>query len=53
MVFVHSRKDTGKTARMLGERAQNSGDAAVFDCSDQDLFRLMQKEIAKSRNRYV
>ena len=35
MVFVHSRKDTGKSGRMLALKAQQNGETALFDCSDQ------------------
>ncbi len=32
MVFVHSRKDTGKTGRTLAVKAQGYGETALFDC---------------------
>lgn len=51
MVFVHSRKDTGKTARTLVTKAQNGGDGAVFDCSDQDAYPYMAKDVKRSRNK--
>jgi activating signal cointegrator complex subunit 3 len=51
MVFVHSRKDTGKTARTLVAKAQNAGDSALFDCSEDPQYAFMQKDIKKSRNR--
>jgi len=51
MVFVHSRKDTGKSARMLVTKAQNAGETAAFDCSEESQFPFMQKEIKRSRNR--
>ena len=51
MVFVHSRKDTGKTARTLVTKAQNAGDGAVFDCSDQDAYPYMAKDVKRSRNK--
>ena len=35
MVFVHSRKDTGKSGRMLALKAQQSGETALFDCSEE------------------
>ena len=31
MVFVHSRKDTGKTARQMAECAQKAGEGALFN----------------------
>ncbi len=36
MVFVHSRKDTGKTARQLAEIAAREGDTALFDAREHD-----------------
>lgn len=51
MVFVHSRKDTGKSARTLVTKAQNAGDSAVFDCSDQDAYPYMAKDVKRSRNK--
>lgn len=51
MVFVHSRKDTGKTARTLVTKAQNAGETDVFDCSEEPQYPFTQKEIKRSRNR--
>ena len=51
MVFVHSRKDTGKSARMLAMKAQQGGDTAVFDCSALDKYDLAVKDANKSRNK--
>ena len=53
MVFVHSRKDTGKTARTLVAKAQNNGDTAAFDCTEADQYPYMAKDIHRSRNRYL
>lgn len=53
MVFVHSRKDTGKTARTLVTKAQNAGETDVFDCSEEPQYPFTQKEIKRSRNRYA
>ncbi len=53
MVFVHSRKDTGKTARMLALKAQQNGDTALFDCSEEPGFPHASKDIKKSRNKEV
>ena len=36
MVFVHSRKDTGKTGRTLAMKAQQSGDGGLFDCTEME-----------------
>ena len=51
MVFVHSRKDTGKSARMLAMKAQQGGDTAAFDCSALDKYDLAAKDARKSRNK--
>lgn len=51
MVFVHSRKDTGKVARILVEMAQRNGELGHFSAEDHPHFGLFKKEIAKSRNR--
>lgn len=51
MVFVHSRKDTGKTARSLALRAQQGGDLDLFDCSGEETHALYAREVQKSRNR--
>ena len=51
MVFVHSRKDTGKSARMLQMKAQQGGETAAFDCQEEDGWHFMQQEIDKSKNR--
>ncbi len=51
MVFVHSRKDTGKSGRMLVTKAQNGGEAATFDCSDQDAYPYLAKDVKRSRNK--
>ncbi|CAL8464110.1 g3645 [Coccomyxa elongata] len=53
MVFVHSRKDTGKTARTLVTKAQNAGETDVFDCSEEPQYPFTQKEIKRSRNREI
>ena len=53
MVFVHSRKDTGKTARMLQMKAQQGGDMAHFDCREEEGWHFMQQEIDKSKNRHA
>lgn len=53
MVFVHSRKDTGKTARTLVLKAQNAGEQALFDCSENPIYDLLMREVKKSRNKCV
>ena len=49
MVFVHSRKDTGKTARQLAEISAREGDGALFDARDHERYPLFAKEVSKSR----
>lgn len=49
MVFVHSRKDTGKTARQLAEISGREGDGALFDVRDHDRYPLAAKGVSKSR----
>ena len=51
MVFVHSRKDTGKTARALVTKAQNAGEVDLFDCSQAEQYAFMAKDVQRSRNR--
>jgi replicative superfamily II helicase len=49
MVFVHSRKDTGKTARQLAEIAAREGDTALFDARDHERYTFAIKDVKKSR----
>ncbi|KAJ7519602.1 hypothetical protein O6H91_20G045600 [Diphasiastrum complanatum] len=51
MVFVHSRKDTVKTARILVELSKKNGEAGRFGCEDHPQYGLMKKEVLKSRNK--
>lgn len=53
MVFVHSRKDTGKTGRFLITKMQNASDAGHFECKDHPQYGFASKDIAKSRNKYA
>ena len=47
MIFVHSRKDTGKTARALAVKAQNAGDMALgstaLSIHNTDSYRRMSR----------
>jgi activating signal cointegrator complex subunit 3 len=36
MVFVHSRKDTGKTGRVLAELAAKNGELNLFETEGDD-----------------
>ncbi|GJP66452.1 hypothetical protein CLOP_g23384 [Closterium sp. NIES-67] len=51
MVFVHSRKDTVKTARILMETAQRNGEVELFNPQEQPQYKLMEKDVQRSRNR--
>lgn len=53
MVFVHSRKDTGKTGRTLALKALQEGKFSLFDCRDHPKYGLMAKDVKKSRNKWV
>ena len=52
MIFVHSRKETAKTARALLEMAQVNGDIELFDpdARDHPQCALYKKDLGKSRN---
>jgi activating signal cointegrator complex subunit 3 len=49
MVFVHSRKDTGKTGRILADMAAKNGELALFEPEPGDDPRrgLAVKEVNK------
>ncbi|PIN12779.1 ATP-dependent RNA helicase [Handroanthus impetiginosus] len=51
MVFVHSRKDTGKTADKLVEIARTHEDFDLFTNASHPQQGLMKKEVLKSRNK--
>ncbi|KAJ6867832.1 LOW QUALITY PROTEIN: activating signal cointegrator 1 complex subunit 3 isoform X4 [Populus alba x Populus x berolinensis] len=51
MVFVHSRKDTAKTAEKLVELARNNEDLELFRNDEHPQFALFKKEVIKSRNK--
>eukprot|EP00899_Mesostigma_viride_P021111 jgi/Mesvir1/29000/Mv17769-RA.1 len=53
MVFVHSRKDTVKSARQLVEAAQRAGETALFDTKDHPRYALFLKDAMRSRAREV
>ncbi|XP_059642764.1 DExH-box ATP-dependent RNA helicase DExH14 isoform X2 [Cornus florida] len=53
MIFVHSRKDTGKTADKLVEISQNKEDLEIFKNETHPMFDLMKREVLKSRNKQV
>ncbi|KAJ3109837.1 activating signal cointegrator 1 complex subunit [Phlyctochytrium planicorne] len=51
MVFVHSRKDTVKTAMMLRTEAEKENAMGLFDASTDPAYSLAVKEMQKSRNK--
>ena len=55
MVFVHSRKDTAKTARQLSEMAARMGDEALFvnPGREAERYGLGKREAERSRTREV
>jgi antiviral helicase SLH1 len=53
MVFVHSRKDTVKTARMLYEMAVDQGVADLFDVSMQEGYSQALKDVKQSKGKEI
>ena len=53
MVFVHSRKDTGKTGRTIIQKAQNSSDTTIFDVTEHPQWAFVSRDVKKSRNKCV
>ncbi|KAJ3020927.1 UNVERIFIED_CONTAM: activating signal cointegrator 1 complex subunit [Siphonaria sp. JEL0065] len=51
MVFVHSRKDTVKTAMMLRDEALSENLSGLFDSSHDPNYANAVKEMGKSRNK--
>ncbi|KAJ1661153.1 putative steryl acetyl hydrolase mug81 [Dispira simplex] len=51
MVFVHSRKDTVKTAQFLRTKAQEEGTLDYFANKDHPRHDQWQKDVGRSRNR--
>lgn len=51
MVFVHSRKDTAKTAEKLVELARKHEDLELFRTDNHPQFALTKREVVKSRNK--
>jgi antiviral helicase SLH1 len=51
MVFVHSRKETVKTAMALREAAVQDGTIESFSCEDHPQFHLFRQKIGESRNK--
>lgn len=53
MVFVHSRKDTVKTARTLYEMATEQGLTELFDPSMSDGYTQALKDVKQSKGREI
>ncbi|OWM65237.1 hypothetical protein CDL15_Pgr008827 [Punica granatum] len=51
MIFVHSRKDTAKTAEKLVEVARINDELDLFKNDAHPQFSLIKKEVHKSRNK--
>jgi len=53
MVFVHSRKDTVKTARQLLEMAQEQGVSDLFDPSSHEGYTNAVRDVKTSKGREI
>ena len=53
MVFVHSRKDTAKTAKTIMEMAQQEGTEGVFSAREHPQYDSQERLVAKSKNKEV
>ncbi|WCJ35849.1 Activating signal cointegrator 1 complex subunit 3 [Euphorbia peplus] len=53
MVFVHSRKDTAKTAQKLVELARKNEDLELFSTEAHPQHSLIKRDVVKSRNKDV
>ncbi|PVF94776.1 putative RNA helicase [Serendipita vermifera] len=51
MVFVHSRKDTVKSAESIKELATAEGDLEIFSCQEDPQFEFYRRDIGKSKNK--
>lgn len=51
MVFVHTRKETVKTALALKEAATQEGDIDLFSCEDDPRFTSFRRDIGMSKNK--
>ncbi|XP_028753755.1 DExH-box ATP-dependent RNA helicase DExH14 [Neltuma alba] len=51
MVFVHSRKDTAKTAEKLVEFSRKHDDLELFRNNEHPQYNFIKKEVIKSRNK--
>lgn len=53
MIFVHSRKDTSKTAMALIELAQRSGGLSLLENIHHEKYGLFKRDVDKSRSKEV
>ncbi|KAH3679937.1 hypothetical protein WICMUC_000680 [Wickerhamomyces mucosus] len=53
MVFVHSRKETVKTAKTFIEMARDFHEESIFDCSASEHFTRFEKEMGKNHNKDI
>lgn len=53
MVFVHSRKDTAKTAKTIMETAQQEGTDGVFTAREHPQYDSQERFVQKSKNKEV
>ncbi|KAG8095958.1 hypothetical protein GUJ93_ZPchr0013g36564 [Zizania palustris] len=53
LVFVHTRKDTGKTARTLIDLAANAGQLELFSNASHPQYSLIKKDVSKAKSREV
>ncbi|KAK7206302.1 Sec63 Brl domain-containing protein [Myxozyma melibiosi] len=53
MVFVHSRKDTMKTVKMLKEMAMSEGDMDLFDATMHPKYRSASADMMRSKNKDI
>lgn len=51
MVFVHSRKDTVKSAESMKEFATLDGELDIFGCQEHPQFEFYRRDVGKSRNK--
>lgn len=51
MVFVHSRKDTVKTARTFIQMAQSLHESSFFECEDSKSYDKYSREMGKNHNK--
>ena len=53
MIFVHSRKDTLKTAEIMREMAQEKNEAGFFQTREDPRYGQAKKEVDKARGREI